>query len=247
MELKKRFILSVVFSVCLTIGQGQNGFQVLNKGIGGNTSGELLDRLERDVIAEDPDLVLLMAGTNDLLNSRKMVSFEKYESHMRKILSRLREQNIDFVLMSPPPADTIYLFQRHERDQFLIEPHEKLEKCRLLVKNLSKEYGGMFIDIYGYFSGMSVPDHNRDEIFRNEKNSNARDGVHLTEKGNKILGTYIFQVLMDEGIFHKESRIVCFGDSLTFGAFMEGQGTSAGNTYPAVLRAAMERHFLDTK
>ena len=49
---------SIVFS---------NEVEVINAGVGGNSSANLLKRVHEDVIAKQPDLVILMVGTNDAL------------------------------------------------------------------------------------------------------------------------------------------------------------------------------------
>ena len=40
--------------------------KVINSGIGGDTSGGLLGRFYHDVVRHQPDIVLILAGTNDL-------------------------------------------------------------------------------------------------------------------------------------------------------------------------------------
>ncbi|WP_372934509.1 hypothetical protein [Mariniphaga sediminis] len=36
-------------------------------------------------------------------------------------------------------------------------------------------------------------------------------------------------------------KIICFGDSLTFGVYMKGEGTAEGDTYPAILKQLITR------
>jgi acyl-CoA thioesterase-1 len=45
---------------------------VVNRGIGGETAKETADRLEREIAAARPDLVLWQLGTNDVLRNRTM-------------------------------------------------------------------------------------------------------------------------------------------------------------------------------
>ena len=42
------------------------GFLVINQGINGNTTGEMLDRFPRDVLTYNPDYVIIMGGANDI-------------------------------------------------------------------------------------------------------------------------------------------------------------------------------------
>ena len=42
-----------------------SGFELVNAGVGGNSSREAMARYERDVLAHDPDIVLLEFGGNN--------------------------------------------------------------------------------------------------------------------------------------------------------------------------------------
>ena len=45
--------------------------QVFNEGVAGNTSIDLEKRIETDVLNRGAHLVIVMVGTNDMLNSKK--------------------------------------------------------------------------------------------------------------------------------------------------------------------------------
>ncbi len=51
----------------------KTGYEVLNKGVAGNNSKDLMVRVDNDVINEQPDLVIIMVGTNDMINSKKFL------------------------------------------------------------------------------------------------------------------------------------------------------------------------------
>lgn len=59
------------------------------------------------------------------------------------------------------------------------------------------------------------------------------DGVHLTPAGNKALAECFLNMVSDE--INDNKTIVCFGDSVTWGAGVKGAGTTLGETYPAYL------------
>jgi acyl-CoA thioesterase I len=73
-----------------------NPVEILNRGKGGETIAHMLARLDRDVIAEKPDLVIWQLGVNDVLS---MDGVEGAIADMRVALQRLREQRIPVVLM----------------------------------------------------------------------------------------------------------------------------------------------------
>jgi acyl-CoA thioesterase-1 len=70
--------------------------RVINHGVGGQDVGEELIRLDRDVIAEHPDLVIWQVGTNAVLR-RDDVSAD--EQLIRRGVAVMKEHGIDVVLM----------------------------------------------------------------------------------------------------------------------------------------------------
>jgi acyl-CoA thioesterase-1 len=70
--------------------------RVLNHGIGGQDVGEELNRLDRDVVAEHPDLVIWQVGTNAVLRREDLAADEEL---IRRGVSLMKEHGIDIVLM----------------------------------------------------------------------------------------------------------------------------------------------------
>lgn len=208
---------------------------VVNKGIAGNTSLDLLGRIESDVIAENPDLVIVMVGTNDMLNTAKMLSYAEYASNVTEIVTRLKKNSIEVLLLSPPTVDPAYLFERHEKSLFVEEPNQKLDSISRILENLSLREKVGFLDIHRSFSDLGLPQHNTDSYIQNEKNSGRRDGVHPTGQGYSFISKLIFDYLEVEMKLKQDMKIVCFGDSITRGSNVEGSGTVTGKTYPAYL------------
>ena len=99
----KVIILLVLFSISAFA-------RVINAGVGGNNTVNLLKRIEEDVLKKNPDLTILMVGTNDMLNSRKMISFQDYADNLNIIVKTLLSNEIKVLLMSPPPVDSNYPF-----------------------------------------------------------------------------------------------------------------------------------------
>lgn len=93
-----------------------------------------------------------------------------------------------------------------------------------------------FIDLFVNLWNREIPDHNRDSIIQNEWNMQVPDGVHFTAEGNELLADLVVDRLVELHSLFPAVRIVCFGDSLTYGSRMKGAGTSTGHTYPAYLK-----------
>lgn len=212
---------------------------IINKGVAGNTTVNLLKRLQVDVLNEKPDLVILMVGTNDFLNSKKILSYEEYATNLTKIVQTIKSKNCEVLMMSPPTADSVYLYQRHDKSLYVDTPNAMLNKAREIVEVVSKENHTFYADIYNSFIAKGIPKHNEDAYIRNAKNSGAKDGVHPTPIGYKFIADTVFKYLKENNLLNKYKTIICFGDSITKGSGAKGAGTITGENYPSFLNTMM--------
>lgn len=219
---------------------GENTAQVINAGIGGNTTTDLLKRIDQDVIHQHPDLTILMVGTNDMLNSRKMISYQEYSCNLNQIVKKLKAAGIDVLLMSSPPVDSAFLFTRHDRNLYAQMPNEIMDSLSHIVEKVAADNNVFFLNIFERFRILNLPKHNEDLFFRNEKNSGAKDGVHPTTLGYHFIAANVFQFLKDNKLLKAEIKIVCFGDSITYGAGSKGGGLVTGQNYPSFLSLKIE-------
>ncbi len=70
--------------------------RVLNRGVGGDSMRAMTDRIERDVIAAGPDLVIWQVGTNDVLHDDDAADAAGV---LRDGIRRLELSGIDVILM----------------------------------------------------------------------------------------------------------------------------------------------------
>jgi acyl-CoA thioesterase-1 len=78
--------------------------EVLNRGVNGEEDSDVLARLERDVLAEKPDLVLWQVGTNALLRDRDL---QAAGVAIHEGLVRLKASGADVVLIDPQFAPQV--------------------------------------------------------------------------------------------------------------------------------------------
>ena len=71
---------------------------VLNRGVGGEEIGDMLERFGTDVIATKPDLVLWQFGTNSVIRDDK---FNNHDVAIREGLTKIRSTGADIVLIDP--------------------------------------------------------------------------------------------------------------------------------------------------
>ncbi len=75
--------------------------EVINAGVGGETSGQGLKRFESDVAAKKPDLCIVCWGLND---SNGVV--ENYKANLTETFKRLQDLGCDIVFMTPNMLNT---------------------------------------------------------------------------------------------------------------------------------------------
>ncbi len=209
--------------------------EIYNLGVAGNTSANLLARIDRDVVAMHPDLTIVMVGTNDMLNSRKVVSYEDYEKNLTILINKIKATGSQVMLLSAIPADSEYLFERHDKSKYAGHPSEVMAAARDIVQELSLRFDCHFVDLFGEFSSRGLPNHNEDIYIRNEKNSRVKDGVHPTAEGYQLMGEIIWDFIEKNNLQTKYKKIICFGDSITKGSGASGAGTVTGKNYPSYL------------
>jgi len=84
-------------------------YMIINRGIGGDTSAQALLRLQSDVIALNPDVVVVQIGINDLkaigvVPEKKEWIIRQVKSNIRQMTSRLNEHGIHLLLMTVLPT-----------------------------------------------------------------------------------------------------------------------------------------------
>lgn len=84
------------------------GWHVVNAGVNGNTSAEVLARTDQ-VISQDPDLVLLGVGGNDVL---RRIQSGTTTTNITETISQLKAANIPVVLIAQPHFSASALFGR---------------------------------------------------------------------------------------------------------------------------------------
>ena len=85
------------------IRQSQPGWVVLNRGVNGERSDEIAARFDRDVAAARPDIVIVIAGVNDVYQGRPA---DHVTAQLERIYRRALELGIRVVAGSIVPYNT---------------------------------------------------------------------------------------------------------------------------------------------
>ena len=115
-------------------------FEFINQGISGNRSGQLFDRLHRDAMAFEPDIISVMIGINDIWHrydkTPVRTTDEQYEANLRAILSELRTHTSAKIILLQP-----YLLDS-EKNAHL---RPDLDRMLPIVEKLADEYADAYV------------------------------------------------------------------------------------------------------
>jgi lysophospholipase L1-like esterase len=77
----------------------------IGRGIGGQTTPQMLARFRQDVIDLHPAVVQIMAGTNDIAGNTGPMTPEQTQGNIRSMVELAQANGIRVILASIPPAD----------------------------------------------------------------------------------------------------------------------------------------------
>jgi len=232
-------ILTIALAIALT-SPGSHAIEVVNSGAGGHNTRRLLMRVDTVLAESKPDLIVLMVGTNDALNSKAMVPVNEYRKNLLELIAKFDAANAQTVLMTIVPCHGPYVIERHGDEAFAEKsPDEHVAAINEVIREVATTKKLPLVDLNHIFRAIGEPGDGEGSLMRNEANSKSRDGVHPTRDGYRVIATAAFQAI--EALEKKPKRILCFGDSITYGAGMEGAGTATGDTYPGMLARLLNR------
>ncbi|MDJ1466609.1 GDSL-type esterase/lipase family protein [Cytophagaceae bacterium DM2B3-1] len=200
---------------------------VINAGIGGNNTRDLLARIEKDCLQHNPDLTILMVGTNDM-NSMKHVPLEEYTSNYQTLVEKLLKIKSKILVMSILPVYEPYLFTRHPVQFYAPDgPALRRSKVNEVIHRISEQKNLSFLDMHHIFEKTGEIGLSAMSLLKNEINSGKTDGVHPTADGYRVMAVAVYQYITLKGLPH--NKVVCFGDSITM-------GDADGQNYPTYLQ-----------
>ena len=101
------------------------------------------------------------------------------------------------------------------------------------MRLLAERLGVPYLNLFHIFAETGMVGADRRSLIRNEANSGTKDGAHPTEDGYRFIAALVYLALRDNRC--DCSRLVCFGDSITYGYPYSGMGTLEGGNFPALL------------
>jgi lysophospholipase L1-like esterase len=150
----------------------------INRGISSQTSSQILERFQNDVIDLEPKWVIILAGINDVAENNGPISIEEIMNNIVSMVEKALKNNIEVVLCSILPASDFYWNPK-------IKPIEKIKQLNVLIEAYCLIEKIKFVD---YYTPMVDENFGLDKKFTD-------DGVHPNLNGylkmKTILESYL--------------------------------------------------------
>ncbi len=171
----------------------ERGLEFVNRGISGNTAGELEMRWQTDALDIEPDVLSVLVGVNDCVRASthavKDLSASRYEESYRSILRKSREKNpeLKIILLEPFAYTDTQNIENAEIRRAILRTEQKI------VRRLAEEFDAIFIPLQELFDKARTV---------REPSYWLWDGTHPTEAGHALIAKEFLKATKD--IFQPE-------------------------------------------
>jgi lysophospholipase L1-like esterase len=146
------------------------GKPYINRGISGQTTGQMLVRFRQDVIDLSPAAVVILAGTNDLAGNTGLSSLQMIEDNLQSMCESAKAHGIRVILASVLPVSD-YPWRRG------LHPAAEIRQLNDWIKLYAQSNGFVYLD---YYSAMTNDQGGLDAAV-------SLDGVHPNAAGYAIM------------------------------------------------------------
>lgn len=161
------------------------GKHYINRGIGGQTTPQMLIRMRPDVIDLQPAVVVILAGTNDIAGNTGPMSLKNIEDNYASMSELATTHGIQVIFSSVLPVHDKSL----RGPQSLHRSPEKIRALNAWLKSYCADHQCIYLD---YYSQMLGPD----GMLRPDL---ADDGLHPNDAGFKMMAP-LAQKAIDQAI-----------------------------------------------
>ena len=163
------------------------GIEIVGAGISGNKVPDLQKRLEKDVLAKKPTVVVIYIGINDVWhgesNPANGTSKEKFEAGLKDIIGKIKDGGARVVLCTPTAIG--------EKKAGANTLDAKLDEYADVSRKVAKDTGAQLCDLRKAFADHLAKNNADDK----ESGILTTDRVHLNDAGNKLVADTILATI----------------------------------------------------
>jgi lysophospholipase L1-like esterase len=163
-------------------------YELVGSGISGNKVYDLFLRMEEDVLAKNPDVVVIYVGVNDVWHKTLLgtgTDPDKFEKFYQAVINKLKAKNIKVAVCTPAVVG--------EKTDMSNPLDGDLNRYSNIIRDIAKKNSLPVIDLrksFQQYLNKNNPDNKEKEIL-------TYDRVHMNDKGNKLIAEEMWKVLKD--------------------------------------------------
>jgi lysophospholipase L1-like esterase len=160
----------------------------VGSGISGNKVYDLFLRMEEDVLAKNPDLVVIYVGVNDVWHKTLLgtgTDPDKFEKFYQAVINKLKAKNIKVAVCTPAVVG--------EKTDMSNPLDGDLNRYSNIIRDIAKKNSLPVIDLrksFHQYLAKNNPENKEKEIL-------TYDRVHMNDKGNKLIAEEMWKVIKE--------------------------------------------------
>ncbi|HLI93569.1 MAG TPA: GDSL-type esterase/lipase family protein [Puia sp.] len=164
-------------------------YDLVGAGIGGNKVYDLYLRMDDDVLAQNPDIVFIWIGVNDVWHKATFgtgTDPDKFEKFYTAIINKLLDRHIKVILVTPAVIG--------EKTDFTNRQDGDLNAYSQIVRNLAQKFHTGLVDLREIFHTYELSNNPGNK----EQGILTVDRVHLNDAGNELVAENFLTALLSK-------------------------------------------------
>ena len=181
-----------VFQRLLSGAHPDTCFPIINSAVGGESTREVMNRFNRDILPYSPDFCLFMVGGNnhDCQNPSRILAEGELQSLLDSFVSRLPTRTKPVGAVLNPVVDEWHFATKHPAFMdYLRSSNGSLDASLNAEREFSRsfyiQHGWPYLDLYALMSDDPA------------KYVLPEDGIHMNKTGHDLFAREMFQLVED--------------------------------------------------
>jgi isoamyl acetate esterase len=163
-------------------------YEFAGAGIGGNKIYDLYLRMEDDILAKNPDIVLIYVGVNDVWHKSSYgtgTDPDKFEKFYQAVINKIKAKGAKIIMVTPAAIG--------EKTDFSNVQDGDLNKYCNIIRDIAKRNSIPVVDLRKGLLDYNLQ-HNPDN---KDKGILTSDGVHLNATGNQFVADAMWKAIKE--------------------------------------------------
>lgn len=181
-----------VFQRLLSQAHPDTCFPIINSAVGGESTREIMNRFDRDILPYSPDFCLFMVGGNnhDCQKPSRILAEGELQSLLDSFVSRLPTSTRVVGAVLNPVVDEWHFATKHPAFMDYLRPFDgsldaSLNAEREFARAFYIQHGWPYLDLYALMSNAPA------------KYVLPEDGIHMNKSGHDLFAREMFQLVDD--------------------------------------------------